>query len=103
MRASVVPLVVLLCVSGASWAQGEREEGSGVHYESQKTKTSALTDSETTTQPDIWTELKHLRDMVHNLGTIMVEQRVELSITKTELTFYKSQLEEFKTLNTGNM
>ncbi|CAB1316732.1 unnamed protein product, partial [Coregonus sp. 'balchen'] len=93
-----VPLVLLLCVSGASWAQGEREEGSEVHYESQKTKTS---DKQTTTQPDIWTELKHLRDIVHNLGTIMVEQRVELGITKTELTFYKSQVEELKMLNTA--
>jgi hypothetical protein len=93
MRASVVPLVVLLCVSGASWAHGDREEGSGVHYESQKTKTSALTDSKTTTQPDIWTELKHLRDVVQNLRTIMVEQWNMVEHGGTEL----------KTLNTGNM
>jgi hypothetical protein len=25
--------------------------------------------------PDIWTEMKELRDIVHNLGTIVVEQR----------------------------
>ena len=70
-----------------------RKSGVKVYDE---TQTSPLTDPQTTTQPDIWTYLKHLRDMVQNLGTIVVEQREELSITKTELTCYKSQADKLE-------
>lgn len=38
-----------------------------------------------TTTPDIWDELKQLREMVHNLGNIVVEQRVESRNMKARL------------------
>lgn len=58
--------------------------------------------SGTTSQPDIWTELRDLRMVVQGLAAQVVEQRVELSVTKTELQHSVSQVEELKRLNAGN-
>uniref|UniRef100_A0A4W5JCG2 C1q domain-containing protein n=1 Tax=Hucho hucho TaxID=62062 RepID=A0A4W5JCG2_9TELE len=44
--------------------------------------------------PDIWSKLEELRDMV-------VEQRQELSVTKTELQLQKSKLEELEKEKAG--
>ncbi|XP_038835453.1 complement C1q-like protein 2 [Salvelinus namaycush] len=73
--------------------------------------------NEQTTTPDIWTEMKALRDMVHNLGTIVVEQReklrtiegrgtacealeARLRASERELTITKNDVEELKRQNT---
>ncbi|XP_041724074.1 complement C1q-like protein 2 [Coregonus clupeaformis] len=74
MRGAVAVLVLLFCLSG-KWAQGE---SGGVRKNYITTET---------TQPDDWAELRSLRDM-------MVEQRVELSVTKTDLQFHKNTDEE---------
>ncbi|XP_071371114.1 uncharacterized protein [Centroberyx affinis] len=111
---SVVVLPVLFCLCG-TWAQGEsgaarendffqpgnNSEGRESRVKEVKTETDATemthkqTDHQTTaTTPDIWAELKELRDMV-------VEQRVELrnmgekvDEQRTELRFTQSKLEE---------
>ncbi|KAI1901267.1 hypothetical protein AGOR_G00032560 [Albula goreensis] len=89
MRTAVVLLVLLgCCLTGAQLQNEEREI------------------SQSTTQPDIWAELKELRDMVVSVETklqtsesqvaelkrenealtgIVTEQRVELAVTKVEL------------------
>uniref|UniRef100_A0A4W5QI18 Uncharacterized protein n=1 Tax=Hucho hucho TaxID=62062 RepID=A0A4W5QI18_9TELE len=53
--------------------------------ESRGTDATETTNEQTTT-PDIWTEMKELRDMVHNLGTIVVEQREKLRNMEVRLT-----------------
>ncbi|KAG9328109.1 hypothetical protein JZ751_016340 [Albula glossodonta] len=61
MRPAVVLLVLLgCCLTGAQLQNEEREI------------------SQSTTQPDIWAELKELKDMV-------MEQRTDLAVTKNEL------------------
>ncbi|KAG9330504.1 hypothetical protein JZ751_024195 [Albula glossodonta] len=86
MRTAVVLLVLLgCCLTGGQLQNEEREI------------------SQSTTQPDIWAELKELRDMVVSVETklqtsesqvadlkrenegIVTEQRVELAVTKVEL------------------
>ncbi|KAM4633187.1 cerebellin-1-like [Polymixia lowei] len=76
MSSSIVPLVLLLCMFGAG-AQGDEQ-----------VETS-----------DIWTEIKGLRDKMHHLGTVVVEQREKLKVTLNHLDFYKNQSEELKKLN----
>uniref|UniRef100_A0A4W5PRB1 C1q domain-containing protein n=1 Tax=Hucho hucho TaxID=62062 RepID=A0A4W5PRB1_9TELE len=105
---AVALLVLLVCLSGA-WAQGEsggvrenyitqqahREGGERkvreVQIESQGTEATETTHKQTsgqiTTTPDILTELKELRAKV-------VEQRVELTVTKTELNNIESRLKD---------
>ncbi|KAI1901321.1 hypothetical protein AGOR_G00033100 [Albula goreensis] len=61
MRTAVVLLVLLGCCQTGAQLQNEEREI-----------------NQSTTQPDIWAELTELRDMV-------VEQRVELAVTKNEL------------------
>ncbi|XP_078144161.1 uncharacterized protein LOC139924445 [Centroberyx gerrardi] len=118
---SVVVLPVLFCLCG-TWAQGESgaaqendffqpgnsSEGRESRVKEVKTETDATetthkqTDHQTTaTIPDIWAELKELRDMV-------VEQRVELrnmgekvDEQRTELRFTQSKLEELGRENTA--
>ncbi|KAK6325327.1 hypothetical protein J4Q44_G00046690 [Coregonus suidteri] len=100
MRGAVALLVLLFCLSGA-WTQEESggvresdvtQQGHSagresrvreVQIESQMTDTSETTNEQTTTLPDIWTEMKELRDMVHNLGTIVVEQRENMEVRLT--------------------
>ncbi|KAL2094530.1 hypothetical protein ACEWY4_009249 [Coilia grayii] len=53
----------------------------------------------TTTQPDVWTELRDLRKVVQGLAAEVVQQKVELSVTKTQLQHSRSQVQELKTLN----
>ncbi|CAB1340904.1 unnamed protein product, partial [Coregonus sp. 'balchen'] len=87
--------------------QGHSEGGESkvreVQIESQGTEatetTHKLTTGQTTTTPDIWTELKELRDMVHNMGAIVMEQRVELSVTTTELQLQRNKVEELEKEN----
>ena len=79
MRVSIV--VVLLFVSEAL-TQGEVERGSHV-VEGQET--SILTDTDTANVPDIWTELKELRD--------------RLSATETRLAASEEEIKEMKSLN----
>ncbi|KAI1901322.1 hypothetical protein AGOR_G00033110 [Albula goreensis] len=69
MRTTVVLLVLLgCCLTGVQLQNEEREI------------------SQSTTQPNIWAELKELRDMV-------TEQRVELAVTKAELAELKKENE----------
>ncbi|KAG9330261.1 hypothetical protein JZ751_025997 [Albula glossodonta] len=73
MRTAVVLLVLLgCCLTGVQLQNEERES------------------KQLTTQPDIWAELNKLRDMV-------VEQRVELAVTKSELGAAKLELGATKT------
>ena len=65
MKAAGALLVLLLCLSGA---QGER---GSLHEKDNHVEPAALL------QPDLYTELKELRDMVHKLGTTVVEMRAE--------------------------
>ncbi|XP_071750455.2 uncharacterized protein LOC139907852 [Centroberyx gerrardi] len=90
MRGAVALLVFsLLSLSGA-WAQAE----------SGKVKESAVegkwfrpmykqTNGQTNTTPDIWAELKELRNMV-------MEQKVELTVTKTELQCQKDKVADLQ-------
>ncbi|XP_071401430.1 collagen alpha-1(X) chain-like [Centroberyx affinis] len=93
MRGAVALLVFsLLCLSGA-WAQAE----------SGKVKESAVegkwfrpmhkqTNGQTNTTPDIWAELKELRNMA-------MEQKVELTVTKTELQCQKDKVADLQREN----
>ncbi|XP_024263338.1 uncharacterized protein LOC112239062 [Oncorhynchus tshawytscha] len=102
MRGTVV-LLVLICLSRA-WTQEESggvresditQQGHSagrasrvreVQMESQMTDASEKTNKQTTTSPDIWTEMKELRDMVHNLGTAVVEQSEKLRNMEVRVT-----------------
>ncbi|XP_042152903.1 collagen alpha-2(VIII) chain isoform X2 [Oncorhynchus tshawytscha] len=81
MRGAVALLVLLLCPSG-TWTQGEsggdRESLVESHGTEDTEKTSKQTTGQTTTTPDIWGEVEELRDMVDNLGTVVLEQRQKL-------------------------
>ena len=52
--------------------------------------------------PDIWTELGKLTKVVQGLAAEVVEQKVELRVTKNELQHSQSQVEELKKLNAGD-
>jgi uncharacterized coiled-coil protein SlyX len=75
-------------------------------------------------QPDIWTELKELRDMVvaqrvelgnmqarltaseshvDELNGEVVDHRVELSVTKNEVQFHENKVEKLETRNVGKV
>lgn len=80
MKGLLVPLVLLLCQLGAPESFLSEDASSG--------KKTAL-------QPDIWSELRDLRDMV-------VLQRAELSRTMAELRDTKNQMEGLKTEISGD-
>ncbi|XP_071261016.1 uncharacterized protein [Salvelinus alpinus] len=87
---SVGPLLLLLCLSGVGVTKGqgvEVTEAVQFRMENEVVKTPAdgKADGQTDSEPDLWAELRALRDMV-------VEQRVELAVTQ-------SQLEDVKTQN----
>ncbi|XP_055784064.1 uncharacterized protein LOC129858853 [Salvelinus fontinalis] len=81
MRGAVALLVLLFCQSG-TWTQGEsggdRESLVESHGTEDTETTSKHTTGQTTTTPDIWGEVEGLRDMVDNLGTMVLEQREKL-------------------------
>ncbi|XP_020337639.2 collagen alpha-2(VIII) chain isoform X2 [Oncorhynchus kisutch] len=81
MRGAVALLVLLLCPSG-TWTQGEsggdRESLVESHGTEDTETTSKQTTGQTITTPDIWSEVEELRDMVDNLGTVVLEQRQKL-------------------------
>ncbi|XP_029505630.1 uncharacterized protein LOC115120792 [Oncorhynchus nerka] len=62
--------------------------------ESQMTDVSERTNKQTTTSPDIWTEMKELRDMVHNLGTTVVEQSEKLRNMEVRATASEAEAKE---------
>ncbi|XP_029597115.1 uncharacterized protein LOC115179621 isoform X2 [Salmo trutta] len=111
MRGTVALLVLLFCLSGA-WTQEESggvresditQQGHSagresrvreVQMESQMTDASERTNKQTTTSPDIWTEMKELRDMVHNLRTIVVEQREKLRNMEVRVTASEAEAKE---------
>ncbi|XP_035619618.2 uncharacterized protein LOC118376914 [Oncorhynchus keta] len=65
-----------------------------VQMESQMTDVSEKTNKQTTTSPDIWTEMKELRDMVHNLGTTVVEQSEKLRNMEVRATASEAEAKE---------
>ncbi|XP_021466740.2 uncharacterized protein LOC110528885 isoform X2 [Oncorhynchus mykiss] len=111
MRGTVVLLVLLFCLSGA-WTQeesggvresditqpghsaGSESRGREVQMESQMTDASEKTNKQTTTSPDIWTEMKELRNMVHNLGTTVVEQSEKLRNMEVRATASEAEAKE---------
>uniref|UniRef100_A0A674AA10 Complement C1q-like protein 2 n=1 Tax=Salmo trutta TaxID=8032 RepID=A0A674AA10_SALTR len=87
---SVVPLLLLLCLSGVGVTKGQGVEVTkAVEFKTENevvtTPADGKTDGRTDSEPDLWAELRVLRDMV-------VEQSVELAVTQ-------SQLEDMKTQN----
>uniref|UniRef100_A0A4W5QWV1 C1q domain-containing protein n=1 Tax=Hucho hucho TaxID=62062 RepID=A0A4W5QWV1_9TELE len=72
-----------------------------VQIESQMTYASETTNEQMTTSPDIWTEMKELRDMVHNLGTIVVEQREKLRNMEVRVTASEAEAKEQRNTVTG--
>lgn len=107
MKTVVVLPVLLLCLC-ASWAQGEsggagendffRNTLTESHMDDVKAETEATetthkqTDNEKASGPDLWAELKELRDMVveqrvelRNMREKMDEQRAELKSTQNKL------------------
>uniref|UniRef100_A0A8C7NUY0 C1q domain-containing protein n=1 Tax=Oncorhynchus mykiss TaxID=8022 RepID=A0A8C7NUY0_ONCMY len=65
-----------------------------VQMESQMTDASEKTNKQTTTSPDIWTEMKELRNMVHNLGTTVVEQSEKLRNMEVRATASEAEAKE---------
>ncbi|CAB1327858.1 unnamed protein product [Coregonus sp. 'balchen'] len=110
MRGAVALLVLLFCLSG-SWTQeesggvresdvtqqghsaGRESRVSEVQIERRGTEATETTNEQTTT-PDIGTEMKELRDMVHNLGTIVVEQREKLRNMEARVTASEAEAKE---------
>ncbi|XP_042170273.1 uncharacterized protein LOC112240073 [Oncorhynchus tshawytscha] len=91
---SVVPLLLLLCLCGLGVTKGlgvEVTEALDFTTENEVVKTPAdgKTDGQTDYEPDLWAELKALRDMV-------VEQRVELTVTQSQLEDVKTQNSEME-------
>ncbi|XP_071261006.1 CD5 antigen-like [Salvelinus alpinus] len=86
---SVVPLLLLLCLSGVGVTKGQGVEVTkAVDFKTEfevKTPADRKTDGQTDSEPDLWAELRALRDMG-------VAQRVE----KREAVM-QSQLEDVKT------
>uniref|UniRef100_A0A667YJY1 C1q domain-containing protein n=1 Tax=Myripristis murdjan TaxID=586833 RepID=A0A667YJY1_9TELE len=118
MKTVVVLPVLLLCLC-ASWAQGEsggagendffRNTQTESHMDDEKAETEATetthkqTDSEKASVPDLWAELKELRDMVveqrvelRNMREKMEQQRNELSSMKVNLQLYRNELEQLQ-------
>uniref|UniRef100_A0A674BFN6 Deleted in malignant brain tumors 1 protein-like n=1 Tax=Salmo trutta TaxID=8032 RepID=A0A674BFN6_SALTR len=94
---SVVPLLLLLCLSGVGVTKGQGVEvtkAKAVDFKTEfevKTPADGKTDGQTDSEPDLWAELRALRDMV-------VEHRVEQRVEKREAVT-QSQLEDVKTQN----
>ncbi|XP_029516630.1 complement C1q-like protein 2 isoform X3 [Oncorhynchus nerka] len=81
MRGAVALLVLLFCPSGTRTqgeSGGDRESLVESHGTEDTETTSKQTTGQTITTPDIWGEVEELRDMVDNLGTVVLEQRQKL-------------------------
>uniref|UniRef100_A0A8D0A169 Cerebellin 17 n=1 Tax=Sander lucioperca TaxID=283035 RepID=A0A8D0A169_SANLU len=97
MRGATVFLALLLCLHG-TWAQGEKEENrkKEVQFEIQDAKaTHDQSSSQTNISPEIWAELKELRDMA-------IEQMVELrnsKILKARMSSCENEVKELKREN----
>lgn len=116
MKGVVAPLVLLFCLSGALGECTVLQDSDIAQEQGDVCiKTEVLAKSSDTTTPNIWDELKGIRDMVHNLKTVVAEQRAELrnmearlrdsnslvekqreelSATKMELLLQKAKVEE---------
>ncbi|KAL1020513.1 hypothetical protein UPYG_G00001030 [Umbra pygmaea] len=115
MKGSATQLLLLFSLCGA-WAQWESQGTEA------KETTHKVMRRQTHSTPDIWADLKELRDMVveqrvelrnmeakltdsqkevEELKKEMTSVRVEMSITKTELELQKTKGEELKTENTA--
>nr|XP_023999843.1 uncharacterized protein LOC112077578 [Salvelinus alpinus] len=97
MRGAVALLVLLFCLSGA-WTQEESgrvresditQQGHRAGRESRGTGATEVTSECTTMQPDIWDEMKGLRDMV-------VEQREKLRTMEGRVTACEGEVETQK-------
>nr|XP_046181056.1 collagen alpha-2(VIII) chain-like isoform X2 [Oncorhynchus gorbuscha] len=81
MRGAVALLVLLFCPYGTRTqgeSGGDRESLVESHGTEDTETTSKQTTGQTITTPDIWGEVEELRDMVDNLGTVVLEQRQKL-------------------------
>ncbi|XP_036417923.1 cerebellin-3-like [Colossoma macropomum] len=99
MRVSVVLLwVSLSCVQLQRGDDQRRVEdtqsGLNTLQNQSRVERSELNPNQTSIQPDVWTELRELRDMV-------VEQRVQLTSAQCQLQFSQGQIEELKKENTA--
>uniref|UniRef100_A0A4W5PTH8 C1q domain-containing protein n=1 Tax=Hucho hucho TaxID=62062 RepID=A0A4W5PTH8_9TELE len=97
MRGAGALLVVVFCLSG-TWAQeesrGVRENDITLQGHSEGGESRESDAEPLTTQPDIWTELKEL-------GNMVVEQRVELRNMGARVTASEGQAVELKRENSG--
>ncbi|XP_014006146.1 uncharacterized protein [Salmo salar] len=99
MRGAVDLLVLLFCLSGA-WTQEESggvresgitQQGHSAGRESRGTEATEVTSECTTMQPDIWDEMKALRDMV-------MEQREKLRTMEGRVTACEGEVETQKNI-----
>ncbi|XP_042152529.1 uncharacterized protein LOC112266404 [Oncorhynchus tshawytscha] len=97
MRGAVALLVLLFCLSGA-WTQEESgrvresditQQGHSTERESRGSEATEVTGERVTTQPDIWDEMKGLRDMV-------IEQREKLRTMEGRVTTCEGEVETQK-------
>uniref|UniRef100_A0A673XF61 Uncharacterized LOC115196218 n=1 Tax=Salmo trutta TaxID=8032 RepID=A0A673XF61_SALTR len=97
MRGAVALLVLLFCLSGA-WTQEESgggresgitQQGHSAGRESRGSEATEVTGECTTMQPDIWDEMKALRDMV-------MEQREKLRTMEGRVTACEGEVETQK-------
>ncbi|CDQ94238.1 unnamed protein product [Oncorhynchus mykiss] len=97
MRGAVALLVLLFCLSGA-WTQEESgrvresditQQGHSAGRESRGSEATEVTGERATTQPDIWDEMKGLRDMV-------MEQREKLRTMEGRVTACEGEVETQK-------
>uniref|UniRef100_A0A6Q2YZ45 C1q domain-containing protein n=1 Tax=Esox lucius TaxID=8010 RepID=A0A6Q2YZ45_ESOLU len=99
MRAAITQLVVLFCLSGTG-AQGEIGGGIESLIQSKGTETEDTThkvmrrQTTSSSTPDVWTELKEVRDMVGEL-------RVELRSMEARLKDKEKEVEVLKKENAG--
>ncbi|XP_020331617.1 uncharacterized protein LOC109884022 isoform X2 [Oncorhynchus kisutch] len=97
MRGAVALLVLLFCLSGA-WTQEESgrvresditQQGHSTERESRGSEATEVTGERATTQPDIWDEMKGLRDM-------LFEQREKLRTMEGRVTACEGEVEAQK-------
>uniref|UniRef100_A0A8C7QSM6 C1q domain-containing protein n=1 Tax=Oncorhynchus mykiss TaxID=8022 RepID=A0A8C7QSM6_ONCMY len=97
MRGAVALLVLLFCLSGA-WTQEESgrvresditQQGHSAGRESRGSEATEVTGERATMQPDIWDEMKGLRDMV-------MEQREKLRTMEGRVTACEGEVETQK-------
>ncbi|XP_035601055.1 uncharacterized protein LOC118363876 [Oncorhynchus keta] len=97
MRGAVALLVLLFCLSG-TWTQEESgrvresditQQGHSAGRESPGSEATEVTGERATTQPDIWDEMKGLRDMV-------MEQREKLRAMEGRVTACEGEVETQK-------